>query len=318
MPSFLHLLIALLSLGLSGAISGEESRVGSTWEPSSDQVLLHRLTKILLHNSSRFNRPATEPVVAATCVLAPTISDFYDSNAAKLTSSAVASLPPLSLAKSSSNLKEVFGLLRQTKTGRAVLAKFEPKFGFEVKVDQFASAMNQADRRKASALFDLEKKTIYIDRKETIGNLAPILLHEMVHSLDKDYLRAVEREKELWAEFDRDLDVLLKSVARRTGKIAEELEESDYLSSELTDIVRMKLAMEQFRDVRVYRAERVAYDLYFDVLRELADQYPDFYIKKSRRLSSLHAFSDHELTRVEGLSGVTITKYRNGICRAFK
>jgi hypothetical protein len=281
-------------------------------------MLMHRLTKILLHNSSLFVRPATEPIVAATCVRAPTSSDFIDLIAADKPQTPTAPLPRTALARPSTQLKDVFQLLRQTRTGRAVLAKFDPKFGFEVKVEQYHDDMKRQERRKAAALYDLDRRTIYIDRKEPVGNLAPILLHEIVHSLDKDYRRAVEKEKELWGEFDRELENMLRLVATRKRKSVETLEENDFTHGELQDIVRMKLAMEQFRDIRIYRAERVAYDLYFETLKELTTQYPEFYLSAGRRPAALKAFSDRDLIRVEGLSTVTVQKYQSGNCKAFK
>lgn len=292
--------------------------LGSTWEPSGDQMLMHRLTKLLLHNSALFVRPAAEPVVAATCVRSPTGSNFVDLVAADKPVSPTPAVPPATLFAPSKQLKEVFALLRKTRTGRAVLAKFDPKFGFEVKVEQYRDEMKRAEKRRAAALYDLEKRTIYIDRTESVGNLAPILLHEIVHSLDNDYRRAVEKEKELWGEFDRELENLLRLVASRRRKAVESLTEEDFTQGELNDIIRMKLAMEQFRDIRIYRAERVAYDLYFEVLKELSAQYPDFYLSRGRQLSSLKPFSDRDLTRVEGLSPVTIEKYQTGLCKAFK
>ncbi len=317
MRTTLSLLFSMLAANPLWAIGSVES-LGQMWEPNPDQMLMHRLSKILLNNSSRFVRPVTEPVVASTCVRAPTISDFIDSQAAI---TAAVQAPPLSrstLKRSATNFKEIFALLRQTPTGRAVLAKFDPKFGFEIKVEQFSAAMKTGEKRRASALFDLERKTIFVDRKEVIGNLAPIFLHEIIHSLDKDYTRAVEREKELWGEFDNDLNTLLRLASRRKNKIIESLEENDFSKKEIDDIVRMKIAMEQFRDIRIYRAERVAYDFYFEVLKELAEQYPDFYLPNGRQMASLHPFADDQLVKIEGLSPTSITKYKKGLCKAFK
>lgn len=278
-------------------------------------MVIHRLSKILLHNTTRFQRPPTEPVVASTCVRVPTIPDFAEAQ------SAAVAVPPISetlLAKKATNFKEVFSVLRQTPTGRAVMAKFDPKFGFEVKVEQYGPASSAVGGKRAAAIFDLEKRTIYVDRQEKIGTVAPILLHEMIHSLDKDYLRAVEREKALWNEFDGELMTLLRAVSRRSGKATESLEEADFAKSELDDVVRMKLALEQYRDVRIYRAERVAYDFYYQVLYELAEKYPQFYLAGRRSLASLHPFSDADLIRVENLSPLTIQKYKSGLCRAFQ
>ncbi len=317
MSSPFFILAALLLAAPTHAIESWNT-FGSTWEPPGEQMLMHRLTKVLLHNSKLFVRPPTEPVVAATCVIAPTSSDFVDFIAADKPVAPGARVASLRLRKPAATLKDVFHLLRQTRTGRAVLAKFDPKFGFEVKIEQQFDKFEHAVAKRAAALFDIDKRTIYINRQEEVGNLAPILLHEIVHSLDKDYRRAVEKEKELWGEFDRDLENLLRAVASRRNKPVESLGDDDFLPAELNDIVRMKLAMEQFRDVRIYRAERVAYDLYFETLKELAAQYPEYYLSPGRKLASLKPFSDRDLTRVEGLSPVTIQKYQKGLCKAFK
>ena len=187
-------ILATLTLAGLAAASG--------WEPDPDQMVVHRLSKILMHNSARFSRPPAEPVVASTCVRVPTISDFVANDAAGPAALAPLPLAESVLSKKASQFKEVFDLLRQTPTGRKVLAKFDPKFGFEVKVEQYSPTTLAVGAKKAAALFDLDKRTIYIDRREKVGTVAPILLHEMIHSLDKDYLRAVEREKTLWNEFD--------------------------------------------------------------------------------------------------------------------
>lgn len=314
------LLVFVVALGSKALAAGERSlSPGLTWQkPASSAMLQYRVLKIIENEQRRHPLPKEELVFAPTCILKATTSDFFEISdlQAKREVATVGIRPDLSLP--ARNLNDVFNVLRLTRWGNAVMKKFFPKFGFDIKIDQFTEDMKEVERqrgRRAAAVYDVDTKTIFVNRSEQIGTVAPILLHEIVHSLDQDFTRSVERERQLWSEFDRDINAILRDVAVRARKQPDDLEQHDFAPEELARMRRMKSVIEEFRDVRVYRAERVAYDMYYNVLVELADLFPKYYKNGPLARTNVRPYDDEELIRTEGLDPDVIDKFKRGLCK---
>ncbi len=312
----------LLLSGFSELTLGERSIAPpSSWQaPDNSTVLQYRVLKIIENAQRRHIPTANEPIFAPTCVHAPTISDFFNLSDVQASSSreTATATPQPDLNRPATNVNDVFNVIRMSRWGNAVMNKFYPKFGYGIRIDQFTAEMKAAEQkngRRAAAVYDADAKTIYVNKAERIGTVAPILLHEIVHSLDGDFARSVEREREMWKEFDREVNNILKASAARTSKEPDSLQETDFLTEELAKMRNLKTAVEQFRDVRVYRAERVAYDMYYNVLKDLSDLFPRYYRTGSAARQNIRPYDDKELIRIEGLSPDTIDRYKRGLCK---
>lgn len=315
---WIFVLIALFTSPVWG--EDEDDVPTNPWESPAAQAFLQSRFQRLIEAAQRRKPPtARQPVYAPSCILTPTASDFFDladiRGARGLASKS--KVAPL-LDRPAVRLNDVFEVIRATKWGSAVLKKFLPRFGFEIKIEHFTDSMKNDEwqrGRRAAALFDVDSRTIFVNRSEKIGTVAPILLHEIVHSLDKDFARAVEYERRLWQELDRDVNQLVRTAAERSGKTIAELLPPDFRPEEIELLAQKKTLVDQFRDVRVYRAERVAYDLYHNVYSELVELFPAFYRPPGKPSRPASPYTDEDLVRIERLSVDTIVRYQNGLCR---
>jgi len=315
MPGLLALVGLLALLPRWG--HGEELRPPrAALPPFPESSLTSRKRQFLEMAASKATLPRDSAVLAPTCVRLPTLSDFFPSSAVERGTASVPKIQAL-LARPAARLHEVFEVLKATRWGRAVLAKFLPRYGFEIKIEHFTDAMREEERaggRLAAALYSPMRRTIYIDRSQPVGFVAPILLHEIVHSLDQDAARAAEGETALWKVLAEALDAEIDDAAEKGDKGVDQVTLRDLSPTQISRLGQARLALAQYRDVRIYRMERVAYDVYKQVLRDLSALFPAYY---GPRLAAGwdQAYGDDALARAENLDPATIARYRAGLCR---
>jgi hypothetical protein len=207
-------------------------------------------------------------------------------------------------------LTDLWNILRSTQMGSAILRKFEPKYGYEFRV-VFAPIPKKGEAL-AAALYRPADKTILIQPDREAGEIAFVLLHEMVHALDGDYRRALDREKELRAIFTSHLEqsVYLKSKAH-LNPVKNAPKREPYPLARLAQEYEL---LRQFRDMRVYRAERFAYDASYEAWKELSSLYPEYYSGRGLAGSPVH-YSDEWLAKILKIRPAYLQKYAKGECR---
>lgn len=248
-------------------------------------------------------------VVSPSCTASPTITDFFDADP----QGRVASGPPVDLKlleKKDPTLTELWSILRSTGMGSAILKKFEPKYGYEVRV--VFSDLKDEGKRNSAALFRPAEKTIAIQRNRQAGEIAFVLLHEMVHSLDGDYRRALDKEKELRDGFMARMDQLIQVKSKKPAITPKA--RSPKPPAAIEDLAKQYEILRQFRDLRVYRAERFAYDASYEAWTELSRLYPSYY--QGRGLAGQPVrYSDEWLTKILRIRPVYVEKFKKGECR---
>src|SRR3990167_9558967 len=103
-------------------------------------------------------------------------------------------------------LEDVYRMIRKSPRGLVIIDDFQVRMAFgDIRIkymDQNAKARLMRDghaKGQAAAAFtyDGKEKVIYIDPAAETGILIPILIHEIVHSTDEDYLSSREHHEEL-------------------------------------------------------------------------------------------------------------------------
>lgn len=242
---------------------------------------------------------------APSCVKAATLTDFIGvAGAPPLETETLASL----LGEPAQSIHSLFKILETSPTASRILAKFRPKFGFEVKVSHFS----ENDRKLAStpnpaALYDPETRTIYIDKTRKNGDVAFVFLHEMVHSMDQDLEKALEKERQLRETFRAEF-------AQMVGEFPEIRYDYELPKARRDSISKRYAEMLEYRDIRLYRAERFAYDASFAVWKELAKRFPTYYDQHNQ--PSEH--TDDTLIKILRLHPETVRNYSTGRCTVWK
>jgi hypothetical protein len=264
------------------------------------------------------SQPLLGPVASPSCTAMPTITDFFEVPAMGLapavaTAPASAPVEPALLKKVKPSLAELWTILRSTHIGSAILKKFEPKYGYEVRVVFSDLKANPKRGTTSAALYRPADQTIVIQHDRQAGQIAFVLLHEMVHALDGDYRRALEREKQMRKTFISGLDLRVQRDQKPPTASGPAYRKPATVS--LEQLAKQYELLRQFRDMRVYRAERFAYDASYQAWVELSTLYPEYY--QGRGLSGQpQRYTDQWLGKILKIRGTYLDKYRKGECRA--
>jgi hypothetical protein len=175
-------------------------------------------------------------------------------------------------------IEESFRFMAFSSTGRRVLKEFLPRYSKgEIQIRSLDPAISMKAVGGASLtgtpaggfVFDGQKKTIFIENGMEIGLLTPLLFHEIVHSVDEDYLNSYFRQEKLWETFRIKSKKILQAGSERTGKSFAELTACDLLIEETETIKTHQEESERFDQVRLFIAERKAYTELFILVDQL-------------------------------------------------
>lgn len=320
--------IALLwaTAGVCGQIRadvlGPYAPIFSQWVgPSREEVGSYKTRKFIDNALRSHLLKASDIVYASTCRNTLVLSEFLDEAELKRQ----AEPEPVVLSAPVTQPLDVFKAIRATVLGRAILKKFLPKYGTEIKVEMTdSSTIREESKSSALAYYDPLRRLIRIEKDVEIGMVAFVLLHEIVHALDRDYGSAVTKHARIHDAFDAEVDRVASLAATRYRKRPDQLAQSDFNPDELERLARLKLAMDQIQDIQIFRAERFAYDASFDVWKQLATLYPDYYKPKGTRevagapMLNLKGppvfYSDEDVVRINNLNPAYIRKFREGKC----
>ncbi|MBI3534773.1 MAG: hypothetical protein HY072_04730 [Deltaproteobacteria bacterium] len=131
-------------------------------------------------------------------------------------------------------LEDVFKLIAKTNHGRKTLRRFLPKYAAdeikvqEVKAQEFNFFANPEPTGKPAACFVYAKgkRTIYYQQGEELGILALLLFHEILHSIDEDYISSLKTQELLWSNFVKKSQAILADTAKRLFIFINELKET--------------------------------------------------------------------------------------------
>ncbi len=307
--------------GVQADVRGPYAPIFSQWAtPSREEVGSYKTLKFIDGAQRSAPLGQYEKVFASTCRNNLVLSDFLDEAELKR----VTPPEPVDLSAPVTQPLDAFRAIRATVLGRAILKKFMPKYGTEIKVEMTdPRAIKEDSRSSALAFYDPLRKLIRIEKDAEIGMVAFVLLHEIVHSLDRDYGNAVAKHMKLYETFYAEVDRVSGLAATRFRKRPDQLAQSDFQPEELARLARLKLAMEQIQDIQIFRAERFAYDASYDVWKQLSDLFPGYYKKKPSRAVAGEGFdlkgppvfySDDDVVRINNLNPTYIRKFREGKC----
>ena len=225
----------------------------------------------------------------------------------------------IDLKKKANNVKDVFEVIAATEIGRKVLKDFMPQFtSGKIKIEQLTPEVREKHKVSSSGaaafVYDGNTKTIYIDKDSEVGVAAPLLLHEIVHSLDQDYIGTFARNNELWKLFRTRGKEIMAQAAARVGKPEKQLKDSDFNQAELDQLYKLKTESDKFNDIRDFRTERLAYGAQDQFIREFTSTFPcyDGYISAhGKKGHILHKFlSDDEIVKGYNLNSIYINEYK--------
>ncbi len=235
-----------------------------------------------------------EYVIAFSCRKTPLVTDFM--NLDEILKKPHKKITPSTLKNHPQNILEILDVIRATAIGRAVYSKFEPKYGYEIKI--VFKKFDEKTNDKYFGFYMPTDKTIILNNKKQLGELAYVLVHEMMHSLDTDYILGSEKYINLVTLFFKTL----KKYLTKENKISEK--GLDVLS-------KLYNLLQEVSDILVFRAERFAYSGSYLVWKELYEKYPDYYNEEPIM------FSDEDIIKVTQVNKTNIEKFKRGKCKTF-
>lgn len=182
-------------------------------------------------------------------------------------------------------VEESFKLMAFSGAGRKVLKEFLPRYSKgEIQIRfldpsvsmEVMGGANLAGIPAGGFVFDGQRKTIFIEKDMEVGLLAPLLFHEMVHSVDEDYLNSYPQQEKLWESFRQKSKSILQKGSERTGKAYSELTPLDLTLDETEELQALREETERFDQVRLFIAERKAYTELFVFVDQLSQCLPGY------------------------------------------
>lgn len=313
-----------LALPSLGDIPGPYAPIFPNWTtPSREEIGAYK-TRKFIENASR-SRPLTTAdwVAASTCRRTLVLSEFLDEAELKLPDPTP---EPFTLSGPVTVPLDAFRAIRATTLGRAILKKFMPKYGTDIRVEMSdPQVIREESQSTALAFYDPLRKLIRIERNAEIGTVAFVLLHEMIHALDQDYGMAIRKQAQLKETYEAEVDRVAGLAATKYRKRPDQLSQSDIPPEDIIRLARLKQAMDQMQDIQIFRAERYAYDASYDVWKQLAQIFPDYYRNPpGRDLAGQNRinlkgepvfYDDDHIVRINNLNPVFIRKYKEGKCK---
>lgn len=259
-------------------------------EELESQVDLYQVIKKIEESSKKLYKKS-EPVVAISCRKTPVVTEFM--NLDEFKKKDYKEVNP-SLKSYTKDVLELFDVIRQSAVGRAIYSKFEPKYGFEIKI--VFKEFNEKKEKKYYGFYDPFKKTIFLNKNRELGELAYVLVHEMMHALDVDYINGTEKYLKVRDNFFMNLRKVVN-----TNNVKDNI-------NKLSKIFHI---MEQIADVLVFRTERFAYSASFLVWNELYEKFSNYFNEKPK----MHA--DEDIIKLTGIHKLNIEKFKKGYCKTF-
>lgn len=181
-------------------------------------------------------------------------------------------------------LENVFKLIAKTNHGRKTLRRFLPKYAAgeikvqEVKAQEFNFFANPEPTGKPAACFVYAKgkRTIYYQQGEELGILALLLFHEILHSVDEDYIASLKTQELLWSDFVKKSQAILADTAIRLDKKSNQIEKNDLKYAEIEEIESLKEKSKRHDHVHLFITEKKAYSELFIFINELKETIPEY------------------------------------------
>lgn len=281
--------------------------------PTEIEVAYFRAQKLVESIQKRKAIGKFDVIQASTCRKTLVLSEFLNRSdlaptQKRITPSEMA--PRLSLPAETAS--DLFQLIELSTVGSAILKRFLTRYPYELKLEMKEPGAIRQQKVNAFAIYDPIKKTIWIDKQAPRGIVAFVLLHEIVHALDRDAANAVRKLVPIRDNLNRDLRQLVNSTASKRRKARDQLVETDFIPQDLQRLAERRTLYDQMLTIEIYRAERFAYDAAYDVWRDLARLFPSYYRKEP------FYYDDDHIVRLNRLNAAYVEKFRQGLCTVYK
>ncbi len=217
---------------------------------------------------------------------------------------------------------EEFRLIGRSVLGRQVLERFLPllqsgrldivEFAATGPAPELLQGSRSAGPGRPAGGFSVVRgrPTLWIQSGPALEIRAALLFHEMIHAVDDEFVASFEESARRWKQFRARAEADLRQTARLRGIREEEVTGEDLTPSARLALVRLRRLAESYDALRIYRAERRAYNGLYRWVQEVCDVVPGYRARlvKARDEGYVldRAVSDEEIRRGYGLDPALI------------
>ncbi len=287
---------------MGGYVHSDETRVVTL---PSNYPLFEKLAR-----AEKATTPQNSPRVKAVSCRPPTLLGVSLSSASR----ELASPGPLSfvLDQKGYYVKDVLEFVRLTPSGKIALGDFMPRYqSGNIKIEQMTSFGESRCGRNPAACYIPDKQTIFVDKSVELGALGPVLMHEIVHSIDGDLQKMEAKLADLHRQLGLEMKSVINRTVARTKRDALALTEADFEAADIETLRRIKADSYLIEQVQQFRSERLAYDWGDRASREMLLLFPQYY--QAHPLDSQKR-SDNEIVDGYQFDRIVIGKYLSGAC----
>lgn len=182
-------------------------------------------------------------------------------------------------------LKGIFTLISQSMTGRSILEKFLPEYHRgHIRIEPMdADTENQltqgrALKGRACSGFEIKRNqsVIYIDFSLEKGVLAPLLFHEIVHSLDQNFIDELNHCNEMLNRLKLQGEQILTELAKKTNRPIEKIPLAECPKSKLDHLEQLRHEYDKRDQKRILKSELRSYNLQRQMVDELCKKIPEY------------------------------------------
>ena len=147
------------------------------------------------------------------------------------------------------SLDEVFRIISLSKLGKKTLSQFLPLLqSGEIWVEDLLREDAIRLQREngvhgsveAAFYYDGNQKRIYVNSRCKVGLLAPLFFHEMVHSLDEEYIRSYHDNQLLWQDFQEYAEKVMAEASMKSQKKVSEIRVEDCNQQDFLKLLDLK------------------------------------------------------------------------------
>lgn len=203
---------------------------------------------------------------------------------------------------------DAFSLLCYSPRARLIL------FNFQEKLNQGEIEIRPFDRERLKISFPLQayrgipEASFTYDGKKGIVSLqfgmerglaAPLLMHEILHALDENFLQATLYRAKLVEELRAFGAYVLDKESKNLSKPSTEILLQDCSSKDRAQLLQLRKAFEKFDHQMTFESEKIAYREQYKIMEELFKNIPFYrgYLQRFREYHNivLYPVSDDQI-----------------------
>lgn len=176
-------------------------------------------------------------------------------------------------------------MIARSERGRKILERFLPlyqqsrveiRLSRPVEIEQIACQMGLPGKAAAFFWHGHGKRIIYLEKSQLLGITVPLLVHEIIHSIDDRFLDPQKDKTIRHRILEARAREMLKQMSKNFSLPPDAILGKHCSPSQLSLLRELQCEKLKHQQFQLLRAEKIAYDIQYKVTEELMRQDPAY------------------------------------------